>query len=77
MANWKEFNRLAAEYNLEWVWDYDVTDKRGRGPGYRIYHYDLLTVLSHVTKDTLSAMTDTELEEFMVGCAVLSMGPYG
>lgn len=75
MADYNLFNRLAGEYNLEWVWDYDITDNRSRGPGYRIYHYDLRTVLSCVTKRTLNGMTNTELEEFVVRCAVLSMQP--
>ena len=75
MAEYRLFKRLTGEYHLEWVWDYDITDNRSRGPGYRIYHYDLLNVLGCVTKYTLDAMTDTELEEFVVGCAVLSMQP--
>ena len=75
MADWSEFKSLTEEYGLNWVWDYSVNDGHGTGPGYHVLHSsEYRPRLGCLTRKTMEDMTDTELEDFVVKCAVLSMG---
>lgn len=74
MADCSKFKSLTEEYGLDWVWDYSVNDGHGTGPGYLVLpSSEYWPPLGCLAGKTMEDMTDTELEDFVVQCAVLSM----
>ena len=81
MAKWDRLKGLLDRYNLTYVWDFDLNGDNKkvqgysiRGRGYPFLHYNK-EPLGLLPSHLLEKMTDTDLEEFVVGCAVLSMQP--
>lgn len=79
MASWDQLKEQLNKYNLTYVWDFDLYGDFKKVPGYKIYPEGFtrlsgnLPPVGLLPSSDLSTLTGGELEEFVVGCSVLSM----
>jgi hypothetical protein len=82
MASWDQLKEKLDRYNLTYVWDFDLHNDSKKVQGYRVYPNNYLRLsgslppVGSLPRSDLAALSDTGLEEFVVGCAVLSMQPW-
>ena len=81
MASWDRLRDFLDKYSLTYMWESDLNGDNKKVPGYAIQRrgylllYDTKKPLGLLPSHVLGEMTDTELEDFVVQCAVLSMEP--